>query len=341
MNVAALRDEGEPDPPVPEMLEAKAEAVPHALGSAGIREIFDGYRRELQRGGKARNADTRWSPVIGSLIEFLNHDDARRVTRRDVIRWKDALSEKFAPKTVRDFYLATARATFNWALDNDLVESNPVAGVKIQVARRVLGREKGFNDEEALAIVKAALAYRRPSKREHPTTVAAKRWAPILAAYSGARIAEITQLRKEDVRQRNGITFMRVTPEAGSVKTNVYRDVPLHPHLIELGFLDFVNEAKPGPLFYRGGPRTGRAHPSRIVGDRVGKWIRQLGIADVRVAPNHGWRHRLKTVGLEAGIDSRVLDAIQGHAPRTAGEAYGDVSLKAKRAAIERIPPIA
>jgi hypothetical protein len=56
------------------------------------------------------------------------------------------------------------------------------------------------------------------------------------------------------------------------------------------------------------------------------------------VQPNHGWRHRLKTQGRDLGIDARVLDAIQGHAPRTAGEDYGDVSLKAKAAAIERLP---
>jgi integrase len=168
--------------------------------------------------------------------------------------------------------------------------------------------------------------------------VAAKRWTPFLAAYTGARIAELTQLRKEDVRESNGIHYLRITPEAGSVKTQEYRDVPLHPHLIDLGFLDFVAAAKPGPLFYKAGERKGKAHPSTIVADRVGKWIRSLKIADASVQPNHGWRHRLKTVGREAGIDGRVLDAIQGHAPRTAGDNYGDVTLATKWAAIERLP---
>jgi site-specific recombinase XerD len=43
----------------------------------------------------------------------------------------------------------------------------------------------------------------------------------------------------------------------------------------------------------------------------------------------HGFRHRFKTIGLEAGISTRVLDAIQGHAARTAGDSYGDVTVKA------------
>ena len=40
----------------------------------------------------------------------------------------------------------------------------------------------------------------------------------------------------------------------------------------------------------------------------------------------------------EAGIEGRVLDAIQGHAPRTEGETYGSVSLTARVRAMERFP---
>jgi site-specific recombinase XerD len=58
------------------------------------------------------------------------------------------------------------------------------------------------------------------------------------------------------------------------------------------------------------------------------------------VSPNHGWRHAFKTTGLEVGIDARVLDAIQGHAARTAGENYGDVTLVAKKRAIDKLPTI-
>ena len=51
-------------------------------------------------------------------------------------------------------------------------------------------------------------------------------------------------------------------------------------------------------------------------------------------------RHRFKTVGMEAGIPTRVLDAIQGHAPRTAAEGYGEVTIKTMVAAIERLPRV-
>ena len=57
-----------------------------------------------------------------------------------------------------------------------------------------------------------------------------------------------------------------------------------------------------------------------------------------QVAPNHGWRHRFKTVGMEAGIDHRILDAIQGHAPGTVGGGYGEVTLRTQAEAISRLP---
>lgn len=205
-----------------------------------------------------------------------------------------------------------------------------------------MGRERGFTDSEALAILKAARDYQppfsaNPRTREAEPTTAAKRWTPWLCAYTGARVTEITQLRKEDLREHDGIPFVRVTPEAGTVKTGQYRDVPLHPHLIELGFLAFVASRPAGPLFYQGPAHPDKQHPSLMVATRIGKWVRGLGVTG-EVAPNHGWRHRFKTVAIEAGMDARARDAIQGHAARTAGDSYGDVTLKARREAILRHP---
>ena len=52
------------------------------------------------------------------------------------------------------------------------------------------------------------------------------------------------------------------------------------------------------------------------------------------------WRDRFKTVGMEAGIPTRILDAIQGHAPRTAAEGYGEVTVKALAMAMESVPRV-
>jgi hypothetical protein len=40
------------------------------------------------------------------------------------------------------------------------------------------------------------------------------------------------------------------------------------------------------------------------------------------------------------GIPTHILDAIQGHAPRTAAEGYGEVTMKAMAQAMERLPRV-
>src|SRR5438105_5721029 len=93
--------------------------------------------------------------------------------------------------------------------------------------------------------------------REHAR---ARRWIPWIAAYSGARVGEIAQMRGCDFIQIDGIWTMRITPEAGSTKSGHARLVPLHRHLIEQGLLKIAREAGLGPMFYN--PRRGRGGSS-------------------------------------------------------------------------------
>jgi hypothetical protein len=122
---------------------------------------------------------------------------------------------------------------------------------------------------------------------------------------------------------------LTITPEAGPVKTNEAREVVLHPQPIEEGFLEFVARARPGVanatghLFLRPAKGTGDVlGPLMGLKNRLQKFAR-TAVPDKNVAPNHGWRHRFKTVGMEAGIPPRILDAIQGQAPASVADSYG------------------
>ena len=88
--------------------------------------------------------------------------------------------------------------------------------------------------------------------------------------------------------------YLRITPEAGTIKTGMFREVPIHAQLIELGFLNFVKGAGDGPLFYQLG-KSGDARKSiGFTNQKLGKWVRTLGVSDEDVAPNHGWRHAVQ-----------------------------------------------
>ena len=346
------RDAGhEPSEPTLPILAEPPTPIPFGKNrqrgpAVSILDLLDGYLRTLHAQGKGAEAERRWKPTFKALVRYLGHDDARHLMKADIAGWRDHLleTEKLAPKTIRDVHLASLRAVLNWAADNDKIPENPAARVRIDVAKKVRTRERGLNDAEAIAVLKAAHTYEPPagrsvSTRESPHRTLAKRWLPWLCALTGARVAEMAQLRGQDIHMRDGITFMRITPDAGSVKSGHYRDVPVHPQLVALGFLDVAKAAGEGPLFYDAAkPRKSALHPSKIVASHLAEWVRSLAVIDETVDPSHGWRHRFKTIGREAEISDRVLDAIQGHAGRTAGDDYGDVTMKTRDRAIRKIP---
>lgn len=62
-------------------------------------------------------------------------------------------------------------------------------------------------------------------------------YIPIIALYTGARIAEIATLQIADFIEKNGIQAMRLR----GTKTDASdRTIPIHAHLIELGLLELV-----------------------------------------------------------------------------------------------------
>ena len=320
--------------PVPSIVSAPASM---ATGSVPWRPIFDAYAAEAKL---APSTIKRWTSVLAALEEAVDTDDLALVTRGDLIAWKrDLLAAGRDPRTVRDAYIAAPKALMNWAVANGLLEANPAAGVVVAVPDKLRLRDRDFTDLEARTILRASLDPPEPRlSRQH---AAARRWIPWLCAYGGARVNEMTQLRGRDVRIEGVAWVIRITPEAGSVKSGKWRDVPVHPHLVEQGFPEFVHGCGSGPLFYDPARRRNgqAAHPIyKKVGERLAAWVRAIGVDDIGVDPNHGWRHRFKTVGRRVGIDPAVIDAIQGHAPRTEGERYGRYPTDVMYEAICRMP---
>lgn len=290
-------------------------------------DIFNGWWTEAEAYGRKKGTKKVYRSAIDRLREHLGHNDASRVSEADMLSFKTKRLQSVSAKTFVDADVPGIKSVFAWAFNNRKIASNPATIlVKMKRPKKAKVRPKGFYDQEAVAILAACLAYKKKPK-ELAATAAAKRWSPLVVAYTGCRIGEALQLRKADVFEESGHHVFNFTPEAGDIKTNTFRLVPIHEHLIDLGFLKFVAESGDGPLFANGAY------------NRVVQFVRTV-VTDANVAPNHGWRHRLKTIGLNLGLNPRVVDAIQGHASRTAGDDYGDVSVVAMARVIAAIPRI-
>lgn len=314
-----------------------------ATPSVSLKALVEAWWVEARATGRKPSTHESYRNTVSAFTDYLGHDDAGRVTRTDVVGFKNhrlaALNPRtgkpISAKTVKDSDLSGLKTIFGWAVVNGKMPSNPAEGVTIKLGKPRRLRSKGFSDGEAAAILKAAHTLKQGGERLK--TFAAKRWVPWLCAYTGARVGEVAQLRKEDVRREGRHWVITITPEAGTVKTNEARDVVLHPHLAKLGFVEFVSAAAPGHLFLEPSPSRDVRGPLRGLKNRLAEFARSV-VPDRNVAPNHGWRHRFKTVGMEAGIAPRILDAIQGQSPRTVGDTYGDVTIRTQAAALAKIP---
>ncbi|MGV1758902.1 DUF6538 domain-containing protein [Rhizobium sp. A22-96] len=290
------------------------------LGKFALAQVFEDYVAEKKI---APPSYKKWKGIIAKVAAEV--PDIRDLTGDWIVDWKDRLLKKgLSAVYVRDSHLASLRATCAWAKANKRIVANPLDGISVAVPKKTTTRQKWFTPEEAAIILKGSLS--APQPRATREMANARRWVPWLCAYTGARVGEIAQLRKKDIQTHDGHLLIWVTPEAGSTKDKNPRFVGIHPHLLEQGFAQFVRAQSHGPLFYdparfRGG-KAGNAQYNKV-SERLASWVRELGVNDPRIRPNHAWRHLFKTKARSVRMDVGARDYMQGHVPATEGEAYG------------------
>jgi integrase len=343
------RAEGDysPDPKAdrfPGLQASSATPKSHPEGPT-IRGLFTLWERDHLADGKSPRTVSDFRQKIEALVHFLGHDDARKVTSENIADWCDDLRHEkgVGARTVSQKYLACVKLIFGVAVEKRKLRENPAKETKVRFSKPIKARPKGFTADEANAILRAALKNPDELGRRSVENKRAIRWVPWICAFTGARVTEIAQLRTSDLVVEHGVHCLRITPDAGSVKTGNYRLAPIHPQLLEQGLLDMVRSLPDGPIFYSVEPVRGKpAEPverAQSAGAKVGQWVREfVGITDPNVQPNHAWRHRFKTVARDSKMDLEVRDAIQGHEDGRAASDYGEVSVKAMWEAVSALP---
>ncbi len=317
---------------------------PHASKADGLScwQLFEEFVNATKPADKTVQ---RWRTVFLHLQAEFPHTSATAITEADARAWaRKLVTPKRTAATVKVVWVSAARRVFSWAEKQKHIRKSPFIHISVDVPRKPRNREtQAFKPAEVRLILKAALAHEQPKS----TFDRAKRWVMWLCAYSGARSGEITQLRGMDVEKRGAFHVMKLTPDAGTMKTGEARIVPIHEHLIEQGFIEFVRQVGQGALFYnerrpapetKADPLNPRRAPAVSVRSSLGSWVRELGVTDPEVSPTHGWRHTFKQVAERAGITEKVHDAITGHKPPSEGRKYGAPTVEDMAAAMEKFP---
>jgi hypothetical protein len=163
-----------------------------------------------------------------------------------------------------------------------------------------------------------------------------KFWIPLLCVLHGTRLEEVADLYRRDIVEVDGIWCMDIRPslietpgEAARRRTlktaTSRRRVPLHPDIVRMGFLDYVERIAPGAadaIFPDIEPqgRDGKRGP------RITKWFghyrKHVKLFRAGVA-SHSFRHNVQTALRNVCRDyqdARALDYLFGHLKRGASE---------------------
>lgn len=306
-------------------------------------QAFEAWVKERR---PAASTVDRWRGVFIALNDHFEKRDVATITDEDAIAWKATLvTAKRSAQVVNDVWIRAAVTIFGWLLDNKKVRANPFSGVRVAAAKKVKQRDRAFEPSEWKAILTAALA--PPSARMKKQKAAARRWVPWLCAYTGSRPGEMTQLQGSQVYQQDGIWIINITPEDGTVKGASFRKVPIHEHLVALGFLDFVKETGTGPLFYD--PADQRAEskdptkpvrPAYVIArNKLAEWVRKdVGVTDPDISPNHAWRHTFKRQAARTGVERRFRFAFCGHESDEVGDIYETPTLEDMAEELKKFP---
>ena len=306
--------------------------------------------------------------ALKRFADLIGERDVRRYVKADGIQFRDTVGQlpahmasHYPGKSVREVLAlvrkqpAIARLSkqtvnqdlvhlghfFSWLIKEGIHPGpNPTEGLSYV---GVEGESHDpFTDEELRSIF-SGREYAGPSLRPE------RYWLPLISLHSGARRGEIADLAVVDVQEERGIWFFNITPDAvrgRRLKNKASkRRIPIHSHLIALGWLDFVAQRKDGTkgtaLLFPKTENKARGKGRASVDDAVGKWFaRLLSLQNITAGKKsfHSFRSTVITALHAAHVGPETRRAITGHGSLDVHEStYLQPSLQTLRDGIEKL----
>ena len=275
------------------------------------------------------NEITRFNPQMTFFqlaAEFLGHGDAKE-WHRDRLKMllpflgttaigninkalvgqyrRHRLAQKPITQTTVNRDIECLRHILYWAVDEQILATNPIARVRLERERRKKKPVLSLEEEEQLLRVAAP----------HLKLLI------IVAVLTGMRRGEILRQRWEDVDFSRRLLYVShsKTPEGEA------REIPLSNRVLDL----FSGMRKFNGLLF-----TFKGKPIHSIKTAWKAAIRRAGIRYIRF---HYLRHTFNTRLLELGVTREVRMALLGHTFGDTHESYEHVELPLKRDAIRRL----
>ncbi len=319
---------------------ALAEAL-ETLPADGDRATFSAIFEAWKRARKASSHEQFKVPV--RTFEQLHGPLLlSQITKRHVREFRDHLAKDGRlQESTASKHLRCVGTLLRFAVSEGYIEHSPAEGIQWQWEKRKVSDAKiearrTLTVTEVQTLFEVADAIPADDHKKLDT-----KWFMRLALFTGARPEELAQLAPRDVTTINGVRCIRIHDEGDNkLKTpSSLRNIPLHPKLIEGGFLDFVKARKSGALLFATLKADGRGRIYSRMQRRFSRMIRgRCKITDPRVVP-YSARHTFKDCLRLAEAPREVADYLMGHTTpdRAVADDYGSAQIAVLSRWLEKI----
>ena len=277
-----------------------------------IREIFEKWKRSHPRSNDSINSCDRSLKLFEALVGNIS---VEQVDRAMGAQFKThLLSLDTTHKTARD-RLIWVKSLLNYA-HRDLELTNRNVWNGIDISFKTTRRRRPWTEEELITLFSQPLFIEKKLPRDKKAGGWAAYWVPLIAVFSGARVSEICQLAVHDIDTKTKQPIIKIrsgTKEQRLKTVNAERDIPIHPHLIQLGFLEYVKQIQSSqtagslwPDLPRRNERSG-GYFSQWFGEYL-KTLQLNGEVDF-----HSFRHTVRTQLALRNISEIAIDRLLGH----------------------------
>ena len=259
---------------------------------------------------QVRNKYTR---IIQTLIKHVGDVPLGHLSASQLRAFRDKQSKMMQPASLASLF-TPIRGMFNFAVENEIVELNPMGSIKMPKEKRSvqMRKWKPFSPEEAQKIFQAMdEIWDRPLRGLSKERRLAIHMVVRVQAFTCMRPKEVINLRPENVTDK-WIKVVHSKTEGSD------RTIPLHP------------EIKDFPAFFHAGGfdtfRSQKKDMVQTVRHNFSKLIRvymELPILDEKKVL-YSWRSTFSNAMRRAGADGEMRRAILGHAEAGALKHYDD-----------------
>jgi len=285
-----------------------------------LRDVIPDWVRRTKANKAAIGSMNRAMYLFEECLGHVTVRELKKAHGAQFVRFLlDSEKRGFKSKTAGN-HAAAITALLNIAVKEDYLDLNPL-DLTFDTTTDAEQRTPWTDEELTLMFDHALFSDALTTVPEwHNVKPADGRALVLMLAHSGARIGEIAQLRRGDFVTRLGIRAIRITGDAGTVKTkDSEREIPLAAHLLDdpwfASWLAGIDGTRPNdpamPSFH------GRA---RDCSDVAGRWFTYFrdntGITPGRLQGSHKFRHWIRSALADHGVGDATADSITGHAAK-------------------------